>query len=46
MNEQQTLEQTLADFMTELDVPLPLDLIMELMNQGILVDEFIASHIN
>lgn len=41
-----TLEEIFAAVLIELDEPLPLDLMVKLENQGILLDEFIASHTN
>jgi len=43
MNEM-TFEQIFAATLIELDEQLPIDLVIKLSNQGVLVDEFIASH--
>jgi len=41
-----TLEQAFAAALIQTGEPLPLDLAAKLMEQGIILDEFIESHIN
>ena len=41
-----TIEQVVAASLIQLGEPLPLDLAAKLMEQGVILDEFIAANLN
>lgn len=46
MEQQQSIEQQFAAALIELGEPIPLDLAVSLMEQGVILDEFIKAHLN